>query len=141
MAVGIGICYGGYDLGTGTLQEPGSGFMFFWVGALMTGLSLAILFPSLGHRDAGDSWRALWGHVRWKKLLSILGALFVYAYALKFLGFIPSTMVLLVFLFKAVESQKWSWAIVGAVVSTLAAYGLFHIWLGCQLPRGLFWGG
>jgi hypothetical protein len=53
------------------------------------------------------------------------------------LGFILSTIGLLVFLFKAVEPQKWSWAVLGAMISTLAAYSVFRLWLGCQLPQGL----
>jgi uncharacterized BrkB/YihY/UPF0761 family membrane protein len=52
------------------------------------------------------------------------------------LGFILSTVLLLLFLFKAVEPQKWSWAVLGAVISTLTAYGVFQLWLGTQLPRG-----
>ncbi len=33
----MGVCYGGYDLELGTLRDPGSGFMFFWVGIIMIG--------------------------------------------------------------------------------------------------------
>ena len=38
MIIGIGVCYGGYDLEMGTLHDPGSGFIFFWVGIIMIGL-------------------------------------------------------------------------------------------------------
>jgi putative tricarboxylic transport membrane protein len=47
MAVGLGVCYGGYDLELGTLRDPGSGFMFFWVGLIMIGLSLAVLVKAV----------------------------------------------------------------------------------------------
>ena len=137
MAMGLGICYGGYDLHLGSLHEPGSGFMFFWVGVIMIGLSLIVLIKAVREKGQRGELKVLWTQIRWKKVLLVLAALFVYAYVLTPLGFIPTTILLLIFLFKAVEPQKWSYAILGAVVCTLAAYGLFGFWLGCQLPQGL----
>ena len=75
--------------------------------------------------------------IPWKKMISVLVVLFIYAYLLTPLGFIPATILLLLFLFKAVEPQRWSWAILGAVASTLVAYGVFQLWLKCQLPSGI----
>jgi putative tricarboxylic transport membrane protein len=137
MTMGIGVCYGGYDLELGTLHDPGSGFMFFWVGSVMIGLSLSILIRATRKKAIKGELKILWTEIRWKKIVSVLVALFLYAYAFAFLGFILSTVLLLTFLFKAVEPQRWSWAIMGAVISTLAAYGVFQLWLGSQLPRGL----
>jgi putative tricarboxylic transport membrane protein len=137
MAMGIGISYGGYDLDVGSMHDPGSGFMFFWVGIIMIGLSLIILIKAAREKGVKGELSVLWKEIRWQKAISVLASLFVYAYVLTPLGFILATTLLLIFLFKAVEPQKWSWAILGAVVCTLAAYGLFHFWLGCQLPQGL----
>jgi putative tricarboxylic transport membrane protein len=136
-AMGIGICYGGYDLDLGTLHDPGGGFMFFWVGVSMIGLSLGVLIQGVRVKAVQGELKAIWAEVRWKKVVSVLAALFIYAYLFTPLGFILATVLLLVFLFKAVEPQKWSWAILGAIVSTLAAYGVFRLWLQCQLPQGL----
>ena len=136
MAVGFGVCYGGYDLELGTLHDPGSGFMFFWVGVIVIGLSLAVLVKAIRMKADQKEIRPLRGEIRWKKILSVLAALVLYAYVFTYLGFILSTVLLLLFLFKAVEPQKWSWAVLGAVISTLTAYGVFQLWLGSQLPRG-----
>lgn len=136
-AMGIGICYGGYDLQLGSLRDPGPGFIFFWVGVIMIGLSLIVLIKATRERGQKGELKDLWTGIRWQKAIWVLAALFIYARFLASLGFIPTTILLLVFLFKAVEPQKWSWAIMGAVVCTLAVYGLFHCWLGCQLPQGL----
>ena len=135
--MGIGISYGGYKLDLGTLHEPGGGFLFFWVGLIMIGLSLGILIRAAREKAAKEELKAVWAGISWKKLISVLAALFFYGYLFAPLGFILSTIGLLVFLFKAVEPQKWSWAILGAIVSTLAAYGVFRLWLQCQLPQGL----
>jgi putative tricarboxylic transport membrane protein len=137
MAMGIGISYGGYDLDVGSMHDPGAGFMLFWVGLIMIGLSLIILIKAVREKGVKGELNVLWKEIRWQKVIYVLASLFVYAYVLTPLGFILTTTLLLIFLFKAVEPQKWSWAILGAVVCTLAAYGLFHFWLGCQLPQGL----
>ena len=137
LTMGMGVCYGGYELELGTLNDPGSGFLFFWVGIIMIGLSLSILIRAMKETAVpGELKRVLWTEIRWKKIVSVLVALFLYAYVFTFLGFIVSTFLLLTFLFKVVEPQKWSWAILGAIISTLTAYGIFQLWLGSQLPKG-----
>ncbi len=136
MAMGIGVCYGGYDLDLGILHDPGSGFMFFWVGIIMIGLSLGILIRAMKETAVAGELKILWTGIRWKKVVSILVVLLLYAYVFVPLGVILSTVLLLIFLFKAVEPQRWSWAILGAIISTLAAYGVFHLWLRGPLPKG-----
>ncbi len=137
LAIGAGVCYGGYDLELGTLRDPGSGFMFFWVGVIMMGLSLSIFVRALREKQEASEIKSIWSGVQWQKIVAVLIALFLYAYSFEILGFIPGTILLLVFLFKAIEPQRWSMAILGAVVSSLAAYVVFQVWLGCQLPKGL----
>ncbi len=137
MAMGIGVCYGGYDLELGTLHDPGGGFIFFWAGILMIGLSLGVLIQAMRRKAEAGEMGAIWAGIPWRKIVSVLAALFVYAYAFTPLGFILTTVLLLIFLFKAVEPLRWSWAVFGAVVSTLAVYGVFRLLLKCQLPQGL----
>lgn len=137
MIVGAGICYGGVDLELGTLHDPGSGFIFFWVGLIMVGLSLSIFIRALKEKGKAGEMRLIWSEVQWKKIVSVLVALFLYGYFFQTLGFILSAALLLVFLFKAVEPQRWSVAILGAVVSSLVAYVVFQVWLGSQFPKGL----
>jgi putative tricarboxylic transport membrane protein len=132
----MGVCYGGYDLELGTLRDPGSGFMFFWVGIIMVGLSASILIRALKMKAEVERVGILGKDIRWKKIIAVLAVLFLYAYAFTYLGFILTTGLLLLFLFKAVEPQRWSWAVLGAIVSTLTAYGVFQLWLGSQLPKG-----
>lgn len=139
-AMGIGICCGGYDLRLGSLNDPGGGFMFFWVGVIMFGLSCSIFIRAAKEKAVPGEVNAVWAGISLTKIAAVLVVLFIYAYLLTPLGFIPATILLMIFLFKAVEPQRWSWAILGAVVSTLAAYGVFRLWLQCQLPSGLLGG-
>jgi putative tricarboxylic transport membrane protein len=135
--LGCWICYGGYKLELGTLHDPGSGFIFFWVGIIMIGLSAGIFIKALkGEGQADELKRAFWTEIRLLKIISVLAALSLYAYFFTFLGFILGTVLLLIFLFKVVEPQTWSRAVLGAVISTLTAYVVFNLWLGSQLPKG-----
>jgi len=140
MAISLGICLGGHDLGLGSLTNPGGGFMFFWVGVIMAGLSGIVLIQAAREKAVRGDMKALWAGTSFKKIIAVMAALFTYTYLLNPLGFILATTLLMIFLFKAVEPQRWSMAILGAVVSTLAAYGVFRLWLQCQLPLGLLGG-
>jgi putative tricarboxylic transport membrane protein len=136
MAVGAAVAYAGYDLGLGSVQDPGAGFILFWVGLGMLALAVAVLVAALAAPPAGAEAPPAGG--RRSKVALVLLALVVYAYALPHLGFVLTTTMVLVFLFKVVEPQRWSVAIGGALASAVIAYVLFKVWLGAQLPPGPF---
>lgn len=135
---GLGVAYAGWDLELGVLSDPGSGFILFWVGLIMAALSLAVIVNGARARGAAGTAGAAWRDVRWPKVVWVLVALAAYGWALPRLGFILTTTLVMVFLFKVVESQRWWIAIGGAVASALVAYLVFRVWLGAQLPEGLF---
>lgn len=136
MATGAGLCYGGYDLKLGQLHEPGPGFIFFWVGITMMGLSLIILLGAMQEKEKLKEKGEIFPATKWGKVISVPIALALYGYVFNLLGFILTTVMLLVYLFKAIEPQRWSVAIAGALITTLTAYVVFKVWLGCPLPKG-----
>jgi putative tricarboxylic transport membrane protein len=136
--VGTGLIYEGYHLEVGTLPEPGAGFMIFWMGIIIVGLSL-LLFGACLLRPVPQPEKPLpWFGRGWLKILVVVAALAVYAYFLLPLGFLLSTFLLMIFLFKGINPQRWLTALGGAVLSSLVVYLVFHYWLGVQLPQGLF---
>lgn len=126
------IVYGSYRLGLGTLRHPGPGFLSFWCGVLLGGLSLIVF---LGGK--GQALRSLWTGVRWHKGVYIVTALVVYSLIFTHVGFILSTVLLLIFLFKAVEPQRSAVAVGGSILISLACFVVFYLWLDVQLPRGI----
>jgi hypothetical protein len=56
---------------------------------------------------------------------------------LKGLGFIVSTFLLLLFLFKGLEPQKWRVALVLAAATTAVCYVVFGVFLELQFPPGI----
>jgi hypothetical protein len=69
-------------------------------------------------------------------LLALI-ALFVYAFALKYLGFLVTTFLFMVFLLKVIDPQRWGTVFITALVTSAAAQLLFKTWLKVQLPRGI----
>jgi hypothetical protein len=67
-----------------------------------------------------------------------LASLLVYALVLERLGFLVATIGLLLFFFRVLQRQSWLVAVTGSVATSLAAYLVFRIWLGVNLPGGLW---
>jgi putative tricarboxylic transport membrane protein len=65
-------------------------------------------------------------------------ALLIYAIGMEYLGFLLSTFIFLAFLLKFIEPQRWTVAIFGSLLASVASYLIFEIWLQSQLPRGPF---
>ena len=138
LAFALGTIYAGRNLGLGSLHDPGSGFMIFWVGVAMAVLSLATLIAS-ARQPAGEALGALWTGLRWRVIPYVTVLLVLYALLLPVLGFPLVTVLLMLLLFKTVEQQNWVVAIGGALASAGAAYLVFGRWLGTQLPSGTIW--
>ncbi len=133
LAVGAFVVWSGWDLELGSASDPGSGFLLFWTGLVMMVLAAIVLVNGLRGRGT-----ARWHGGRWDKIVVVVVALALYGWLLEWLGFVLSTALLLVFLFKVVEPQRWWVAVAGAVGSAVIGYVVFKVWLGAQLPAGVF---
>lgn len=137
LAVAVFIGVEGYGLGLGRTNNPGSGFILFWVGLAMAALALALLVQSLWPGADAASIGAAFGKGRWGKVIYVVALLIAYTAVLDTLGFVVATFALLVVLFKTVEPQSWRVALAGSALATASAWALFVAWLGTQLPAGL----
>jgi hypothetical protein len=113
--------------------------MIFWVGVVMTALSLATLVTALRRSPATEpagGLASLWQGTRWRLVPYVVVLLALYAWLLPALGFFVTTLLLLLVLFATIDRQSWIAPPVGAVLATAAAYIVFRRWLGTQLPAG-----
>ena len=140
LAIALGAVASGWDLRLGRLSDPGSGFMVFWVGIVMTGLCFAALASAV-RQPAGAGIASLWQGLRWGAIPYVVVLLSLYAALLSTFGFLLVTVLLLIILFKTIEPQSWAAAIIGAFVFTGVSYLVFARWLGTQLPGGTLWAG
>ena len=127
-----------YQLDLGTLTNPGPGFLPFWCGLFLCGLSLVVFLRGRVDRRRGEgkALRDLWAGMGWAKGVYVVFALLTYTFTFCHIGFVLSTTLLLIFLFKVIEPEKWWIAIGGAILTSLVCFVVFSLWLDVQLPRG-----
>jgi len=124
-------------VGLGTWHDPGPGFLPFGSGLFLGILSLVLFLKSL--REKSEAAKGSWfPQEQWVNLVLVLASLFVYAVLIEIVGFFVCTTLLMFFLFKVMGGLRWSWAIGGSIIFSLASYGVFDLWLKVQLPKGFF---
>jgi putative tricarboxylic transport membrane protein len=119
----------------GTVAAPGPGFFPLCLAAALCLTSFALLVSALraGPGDAAPS-----ASRQPFMVTGTLASLLVYALVLERLGFLLATFALLVFFFGALQRQRWFVAVGGSLVTSVAAYVVFKLWLGVNLPGGLW---
>ena len=119
----------------GSFNDPGPGFLPLLVGILLGVLSVICFLQARREGLPSGAW---FSRERWKNLAWVLAALLAYAAVLDLLGFLVSTFLLLVVLFRCgLEPQRWAWAIGGSAIASLSCYVVFELWLHTQLPPGI----
>lgn len=109
---------------------PGSGFLPFWLGIALVGLSALFVWRKL--RSPGEAAPA----GGWRKTAAIAGGLAVCVGVIEALGFVVSVAAYLVFLTRFVEREPWRPAL-GVSLGTVAAlFAVFRLWLSVPLPKG-----
>ena len=131
------ISIGSYRLGLGSLHQPGPGFLFFWTAAAMGILSIAVIVRAWTGRKAEEPGGPIFGRENVLKIILVLLALFLYAFFMETLGFIPITLLLFIFLLGMIEKKRWGFTVLVSVAVTGVSYLVFEIWLKSQLPKGL----
>jgi len=128
-------------LALGTPGRPGPGFFPFYLAVALCSVAVALLLRAAwrGGGEAASRPEAEGGLQRWK-VVATLAALFVYAFILEIVGFVAATTLLVLFLFRVVERQSWLVAVGGSILTAGGSYALFKLWLGVQLPGGLWVG-
>jgi len=134
-AFGLYFAHQGFLLTLGTARAPKPGFMIFWVGAVIVFLSALFFLETF--RIPEREPRALWRGVGWDRGAKLMAALILYVMVFQALGFIVSTFLLLVFLFKGLEPQSWRNALLFSAATVAICYLVFGVFLELQFPPGV----
>jgi putative tricarboxylic transport membrane protein len=138
LCVGLFITIGSVSsLEVGTLSSPAPGLFPFVAGAVLSLLSLAILIKAAFVKEK-RSLGELWAGSNWLGVFYAIGSLLIYSILLEWVGFVIMTALLLIFLFRAIEPQRWKMAIGLAISSSVGFYLLFDRVLQVLLPKGIF---
>ena len=126
--------------GLGTLRSPGPGFSPFVFAALLCIVSCCFLSYLLfrKYRTATVKKERIQNSV-WK-LAVTLGALYAYGFALRPVGYLISTFLVLTILSKPAGSKNWAGLLITSALATLVSYFLFT-YLGEEFPSGFLFQG
>src|SRR5205085_6644582 len=92
LALGIFVIRSGIKLKLGTINDPGSGYVLFYTGILMCVFAVTIIVAAV--TEGGPTFASRWQDARWTKPLVIIACLMVFSFALEPLGFLLSSIPL-----------------------------------------------
>lgn len=135
LAFSVFVVVAGRGLGVGAVNNPGSGFLLFWLGLLMCAFSASILVRAV--LAGGPSLASLWQDTRWHKVLVIIASLCAFALLLDRLGFLLAAVPLMLVLLRAIDPVPWRIALPVGIGATIAVWWLLKRLLLIQLPAGV----
>jgi putative tricarboxylic transport membrane protein len=137
MGMGLFVTVYAYTLGLKGFHDPGPGLMPFIVGLLLCLVSLYLLVTSLLKRDAveetnkGEEKKVSLGAIS-----LVVGSLIAYALLMERLGFLITTPLLLMALFRGSGARKWRSIVFTSILTSLIVYFAFT-YLRVRLPPGI----
>jgi len=132
LVFGAAAAYESSKLPFGTVHNPGPGFFPWWTSAVIVLLASILLFQALRSRSS----TAREGPGRIAKVAALLVALSVYTFLLDPLGYPLCTFLLVLFMLRATDPQRWAVALSMAAITAVGSYIVFAIWLSVPLPWG-----
>ena len=136
LALGAFVIWSGLKLKLGSINDPGSGYVLFYTGLLMCVFAATIIVAAI--TEGGPTFGSRWEGTRWTKPLLVIGCLTAFAVALDPLGFLLSSIPLLLLLLRVIDPVRWTLAIPIAVFAPLGVWWVLKRMLLIQLPSGIF---
>jgi putative tricarboxylic transport membrane protein len=136
LALGGFVIWSGLKLKLGTINDPGAGFVLFYTGILMCLFAASIIFAAL--TEGGPTLGSRWENARWTRPLLVIVCLIAFSFALDPLGFLLSSIPLMLLLLRVVDPVRWTLAIPIAVLVPLGMWWVLKRLLLIQLPSGMF---
>jgi putative tricarboxylic transport membrane protein len=129
---GAAAAYESAKLPFGTVRNPGPGFFPWWTSVVLDLLALILLAQALTLRSTAVGK----GSGRIAKVAALLIVLGAYIVLLDPLGYLLSTFLLVLFMLRWIDTQRWTVALGMAAITSVVSYVVFAIWLSIPLPRG-----
>ncbi len=139
--IGCVICVLSWQIGLGSFQEPGAGFVAFAAGISLVVIGLIMflsraLASSLRNEGHGVQRPAL-ALPKFRLVYTVL-VLAGYALVLQTLGYITTTFLAMFCLFSDRGTNRFLPSVLASILTVVSTYLIFDTWLRIQLPRGIF---
>ena len=116
----------------GTVRNPGQGFFPWWTSVVIVLLAIILLAQALTSRSRTSQHTP--GRIA--QVTALLLVLAAYTFLLDYLGYLICTFLLVLFMLRATDPQRWTVAVSMALFTAVGSYVVFAIWLSVPLPRG-----
>lgn len=137
IALGVLLVFSSLGYNLGRWNEPGPGFMPLGAGLLIIILCVAYGVQStLVRTDDYRKREGPWPRKNLGKIIGVLIALFIFTFLLSTLGYLLSTFVLMMFLNRVLEAERWFITLFKSALSVLITYIVFGKLLMVQFPQG-----
>jgi hypothetical protein len=123
-------------LGLGSWNNPGTGYFTFGASIILELMSLKVIAKGLRGQSEEENEFSDSEPLRWHNVVFILAGTVVYAFIFEWLGFIPSTFLLIIYLLRVISTKRWFLTLLTALSCAAGAYILFDWLLGAELPKG-----
>lgn len=136
LALGGFVIWQGLKLKLGTINDHGSGYVLFYTGILMCVFAASIIISAI--TEGGPTLASRWQNVSWSKPLLVIVCLTAFSFALEPLGFLLSSIPLMLLLLRLIDPLRWTLAMPIAALAPLGMWWMLKRLLLIQLPSGLF---
>ena len=116
---------------------PGSAFLPFWLGLVMSCLALGMLVRSLKDPNLGASWLPRGEGLR--DMLVVLGVTIAFVAFLNVTGMVIGTAVYLLILVRYLGRHPWWMTVAIALAAAGFNWLVFVHWLRVPMPEGIIW--
>lgn len=134
---GLLISQQSYRLNLGGFHRPGSGLFPFLIGLFIAVASSVLLIQSWLSKSVEKEEKEM-KNVPLLRLFLCLISLYAYAVMFEWLGYVPSTFLLILCLLKIAERRGWVTVVITAFLISVTSYLFFETILHAALPRGIF---
>jgi putative tricarboxylic transport membrane protein len=129
---GLVVAFVSYGLGLGDFRMPGPGAWPF-----ILGLVFAVLGGWLWLHPEVTPAATEQGESRWAALAICLVSFFGYAFLLEPLGYLVTTILLMIVQLRWVEGRTWTVTLSTSVLAAVVSFVTFGVWLKVSLPAGI----
>lgn len=136
-SVGVVFLIESLRLGLGSGRHPGSGFLPFFTGVALSIIALYSLLKSfwVAKRDDNVGVEKFFGQFAFN-VGKIVATMIVYVLMLPWLGYVLSTLILFITLFKVGGYRRWALILLYSFLTTSISYLVFSSWLNLRFPKG-----
>ena len=125
----------GIELGTPT--SPGPGLMPFISALFLALLALIIFFTRSPVSDLKGETTSTLGVRIGLRALAIVSLIIGYVLFFKVIGYLISSFILMIFLFRFAGNRRWISILSGSLLAAFLSYLLFGVILKLDLPKGV----